>query len=44
MANDDLDERIAGVASLAEPQRRALYRYVVSRDASPVAIERAPVV
>ena len=34
MANDDLDERIAGVASLAEPQRRALYRYVVSRDAS----------
>ena len=27
----DLDARIAGVASLAEPQRRALYRFVVSR-------------
>jgi hypothetical protein len=25
----DLDALIAGVASLAEPQRRALYRYVV---------------
>ncbi len=31
MGRDDLDERIAGVASLAEPQRRALYRFVVSR-------------
>jgi len=31
MATDDLDERIAGVASLAEPQRRALYRFVVER-------------
>ncbi|HKE75773.1 MAG TPA: transcriptional regulator [Acidimicrobiales bacterium] len=31
MTNDDLDERIAGVASLAEPQRRALYRLIVSR-------------
>jgi predicted ArsR family transcriptional regulator len=29
MGNDNLDERIAGVASLAEPQRRALYRFVV---------------
>lgn len=28
---DDFDERITGVASLAEPQRRALYRFVVSR-------------
>ncbi len=31
MASDDLEERIAGVASLAEPQRRALYRFVVTR-------------
>lgn len=31
MATNDFDERIAGVASLAEPQRRALYRYVVDR-------------
>ena len=31
MADDDLDERIAGVASLAEPQRRALYRFVVEK-------------
>ena len=31
MHGDDLDEDIAGVASLAEPQRRALYRFVVSR-------------
>jgi predicted ArsR family transcriptional regulator len=32
MASDDFEERIAGVASLAEPQRRALYRFVVDRD------------
>jgi predicted ArsR family transcriptional regulator len=32
MADDDFEERVAGVASLAEPQRRALYRYVVKRD------------
>src|SRR6185312_10204161 len=31
MASDNIDEDIAGVASLAEPQRRALYRFVVSR-------------
>jgi len=31
MANNDFEERIAGVASLAEPQRRALYRYVVNQ-------------
>jgi predicted ArsR family transcriptional regulator len=31
MAAADFEERIAGVASLAEPQRRALYRFVVSR-------------
>jgi predicted ArsR family transcriptional regulator len=29
--SDDFGERIAGVASLAEPQRRALYEFVVSR-------------
>ena len=29
---NEFEERIAGVASLAEPQRRALYRFVVSRD------------
>jgi predicted ArsR family transcriptional regulator len=28
--NGDFDQRIAGVSSLAEPQRRALYRFVVS--------------
>jgi predicted ArsR family transcriptional regulator len=28
---DDFEDRIAGVASLAEPQRRALYRFVVDR-------------
>jgi predicted ArsR family transcriptional regulator len=37
---DDLDEGIAGVASPAEPQRRALYRYVVSRD-DPVGKDEA---
>jgi predicted ArsR family transcriptional regulator len=31
MASEDFEERIAGVASLAEPQRRALYRFVVDR-------------
>jgi predicted ArsR family transcriptional regulator len=31
MAAADFEERIAGVASLAEPQRRALYRFVVAR-------------
>jgi predicted ArsR family transcriptional regulator len=31
MTSDDFEDRIAGVASLAEPQRRALYRFVVSR-------------
>src|SRR5690349_5100057 len=31
METDDFEERIAGVASLAEPQRRALYRFVVDR-------------
>lgn len=28
---DDFENRIAGVSSLAEPQRRALYRFVVNR-------------
>jgi predicted ArsR family transcriptional regulator len=40
VANDEIEDRIAGVASLAEPQRRALYRYVVSRDA-PVSKDEA---
>lgn len=31
MATDDFEDRIAGVASLAEPQRRALYRFVARR-------------
>jgi predicted ArsR family transcriptional regulator len=31
MTDDDFEERIAGVASLAEPQRRALYRFVVNK-------------
>jgi predicted ArsR family transcriptional regulator len=31
MTSDDFEDRIAGVASLAEPQRRALYRFVVAR-------------
>jgi predicted ArsR family transcriptional regulator len=31
MAGDDFEERIAGVASLAEPQRRALYQFIVDR-------------
>lgn len=31
MTSEDFEERVAGVASLAEPQRRALYRYVVTR-------------
>jgi len=40
MRGDDLDEDIAGVASLAEPQRRALYRFVVSRG-DPVSKDEA---
>src|SRR6478672_4972405 len=31
MTRDDFEDRIAGVASLAEPQRAALYRFVVDR-------------
>ena len=31
MADADFEERIAGVSSLAEPQRRALYQFVVDR-------------
>ena len=37
----DLDARIAGVSSLAEPQRRALYRFVVSHG-DAVARTRPP--
>jgi predicted ArsR family transcriptional regulator len=40
MAAADFEERVAGVASLAEPQRRALYRYVVTRD-GPVGKDEA---
>jgi predicted ArsR family transcriptional regulator len=40
MAADDFEERVAGVASLAEPQRRALYRFVVRRD-RPVSKDEA---
>jgi predicted ArsR family transcriptional regulator len=36
----NLDEQIVGVASLAEPQRRRLYRYVVSRH-RPVSKDEA---
>jgi predicted ArsR family transcriptional regulator len=32
VADSDFEERIAGVSSLAEPQRRALYQFVVDRD------------
>jgi predicted ArsR family transcriptional regulator len=32
MSGDDFEDRVAGVASLAEPQRRALYRFVVTRE------------
>jgi predicted ArsR family transcriptional regulator len=31
MPRDDFEERIAGIALLAEPQRRTLYRFVVAR-------------
>jgi predicted ArsR family transcriptional regulator len=31
MADSDFEERVSGVASLAEPQRRALYQFVVGR-------------
>src|SRR4051794_15573463 len=31
---DDFDARVTGIAALAEPQRRALYRYVVDEAAA----------
>ena len=31
MTTSDFEQRVAGVASLAEPQRKALYQFVVSR-------------
>jgi predicted ArsR family transcriptional regulator len=40
MAIDDLDRRIAGIASLAEPQRRALYR-LIARHSEPVSKDQA---
>jgi predicted ArsR family transcriptional regulator len=41
MTSDDFEERIAGVASLAEPQRRALYRFVVTRGGAVTKDEAA---
>jgi predicted ArsR family transcriptional regulator len=40
MAGNALDDRIAGVASLAEPQRRALYGFVAGR-CEPVSKDQA---
>ena len=40
MTTDDLDRRIAGIASLAEPQRRALYR-LIARQREPVSKDQA---
>lgn len=40
MTSDNVEERIAGVASLAVPQRWALYRFVVSRS-DPVSKDEA---
>src|SRR5262245_66295086 len=40
MTGDDLDARIAGIASLAEPQRRALYR-LIARRGEPVSKDEA---
>jgi predicted ArsR family transcriptional regulator len=40
MATDDLDRRIAGIASLAEPQRRSLYR-LIARHGEPVSKDQA---
>src|SRR3954471_16126267 len=37
---DDFEARVAGVAALAEPIRRALYDYVVAQD-GPVGREQA---
>jgi predicted ArsR family transcriptional regulator len=37
---DDFEDRVAGVASLAEPQRRALYRFVVGQE-EPVSKDAA---
>lgn len=37
---EDFDARVSGIASLGEPVRRALYRYVVAQ-ASPVSREQA---
>jgi predicted ArsR family transcriptional regulator len=40
VTNDDLAERVAGVAALADPIRRELYRYV-SAQTSPVSRDQA---
>jgi predicted ArsR family transcriptional regulator len=41
MADSDFEERVSGVASLAEPQRRALYQFVVSRGGDAVSKDEA---
>ena len=41
MTDDDFEERIAGVASLAEPQRRALYQFVVNKGGAVTKDEAA---
>jgi predicted ArsR family transcriptional regulator len=43
MPADDFEQRVKGVASLAVPQRRALYRYVVTRH-GPVSKDEAAAV
>ncbi len=40
MSGDDFDTRVAGVAALGEPVRRALYRYVVAQP-GPVSRDQA---
>lgn len=40
MRSEDFDRQVSSIASLAEPVRRALYRYVISQD-EPVGREQA---
>src|SRR5688572_8768019 len=40
MTSKDFDEQVVSIAALAEPVRRALYRYVISQP-EPVSRERA---
>jgi predicted ArsR family transcriptional regulator len=41
VTDDDFEQRIAGVASLAEPQRRALYGFVIARNAPVSKVDAA---